>query len=757
MERNLKELIGQMTLEEKAGLCSGGDFWRTKAVERLGIPQIMMSDGPHGLRKQDEGGDHLGINDSIRAVCFPAACLTACSFDPDLLEEMGETIGEECQAENLALVLGPAVNIKRSPLCGRNFEYFSEDPYLAGKMAAAFIRGAQSKGVGTSIKHFAANNQEFRRMTGSSEVDEQTLHEIYLTAFEIAVKEAAPKTVMCSYNKVNGTLASENRYLLTEVLREKWGFEGFVVSDWGAVDRRVEGLEAGLDLEMPSSNGTNDAEIVQAVRSGRLSEEILDQAVERILKVTFDYTANHYETLWDRASDHVKARQIAEKSAVLLKNEGVLPLESAGKVAFIGAFAESPRYQGGGSSHVNAFHVSSALEAAGDTVSYAPGFRVGDEDLDEALLAEALETARAADTAVIFAGLPESYESEGYDREHMRMPAAQNALIEAVAQVQPRTVVVLHNGAPVEMPWADSVLGILEMYLSGEASGEAVVNLLYGKVNPSGRLAETIPYRLQDTPAYLNFPGDGRKVHYREGLFVGYRYYDKKEMPVRYPFGYGLSYTTFAYQDLKTDRTELDDTETVTVSLTVENTGGRAGAEVVQIYVAGGDPGRPVKELKAFTKVELAPGERKEVRLTLGSRSFAQYSTDLHDWYVKTGTYRILAARSAQEVVLETTVHVRGTTEIPLIVERNTTLGEMLDHESTRKAAQDLVNFMDNFFGKDDEGAAEKKEEKDEAVGDAMGDSIARNMPVRGVTPFMGLTSAEVDALIEKINREAQS
>lgn len=514
MERNLKELISQMTLEEKAGMCSGLDFWHLKGVERLGIPSTTVSDGPHGLRKQDDKSDHLGINDSIKAVCFPPAVLSACSFDRDLLETLGETVGDEAQATDLSVVLGPAVNIKRSPLCGRNFEYYSEDPYLAGESAAAFIKGVQSRHVGTSIKHFAANNQEFNRMSASSEVDERTMREIYLPAFETAVKKSQPYTVMCSYNKINGTYASENPWLLTKVLRDEWGFKGYVMSDWGAVNDRVEGLKAGLELEMPSSNGINDAEIVKAVQEGTLDEAILDRAVERILNIVFEYVDNRKEQPLTLEEDHEFAQHVAEESIVLLKNEEkVLPLEKNEKVAFIGGFVKNPRYQGGGSSHVNSFKVTSVWDALTEkeNVIYAEGFSSETDVYDEKLAAEAIEAAKQVDKAVVFAGLPESFESEGYDRKHMHLPECQNKLIAEIVKAQLNTIVVLHNGAAVEMPWLKDVKGLVEAYLGGQAVGQAEANILYGNVNPSGKLAETLPIKLEDNPSYLNF-GDGDKV-----------------------------------------------------------------------------------------------------------------------------------------------------------------------------------------------------------------------------------------------------
>ena len=604
MERDVKEIVRQMTLEEKAGMCSGKDFWHLKSVERLGIPEVMVSDGPHGLRKQAENGDHLGINESIKAVCFPAACATACSFDRDLLEEMGAALGTECQAENVSVLLGPAVNIKRSPLCGRNFEYFSEDPYLAGQMAKAHITGVQKEGVGTSIKHFAANNQEYHRMSASSEVDERTLREIYLAAFETPVKEAKPKTVMCSYNRINGVFASENPWLLDEVLRKEWGYEGYVMSDWGAVNDRVPGLKAGLELEMPASGGETDRQIVEAVKNGTLKEEVLDQAVERILNVIFDYVDHRKDAVFDMEKDHALAEKVETESMVLLKNDGILPLKKGVRAAFIGVFAKTPRYQGGGSSHINSFRVTGALEAAEEMadLTYAEGYRLKEDVIDEVLVAEAVEAAKSAEVAVIFAGLPDAFESEGYDRTHMRMPESQNYLIHEVCKVQPNVVVVLHNGSPVEMPWAEEVSGILEAYLGGQGVGTAEARILFGEANPCGKLAETIPDKLSDNPSYLNFPGDGETVAYREGIFVGYRYYDRKEMPVRYPFGYGLSYTEFSYSNLQLDKSSMKDTDTLTVSVDITNTGKRAGKEIVQLYVSDhtGSAVRPEKRAKTL-------------------------------------------------------------------------------------------------------------------------------------------------------------
>lgn len=755
MERNLKELIRQMTLEEKAGMCSGLDFWHLKGVERLGIPSVMVSDGPHGLRKQDDQADHLGINDSIKAVCFPPAVLSACSFDRELMNTFGDAIGKEAQANNLSVVLGPAVNIKRSPLCGRNFEYYSEDPYLAGETAAAFINGVQAHHVGTSIKHFAANNQEYNRMSSSSNVDERTLREIYLPAFETAVKKSQPYTVMCSYNKVNGTFASENPHLLTEILRDEWGFEGYVMSDWGAVNDRVEGLKAGLELEMPASGGINDREIIAAVQNGTLDETVLDQAVERLLNIIFEYADNREEQEFTLDADHALARRIAAESMVLLKNDSILPLTDEEKIVFIGEFAAKPRYQGGGSSHINSFRVSSILDEVTDktNVTYVKGFPADGDVYDEVLAAEAIDAAKNADKAVIFAGLPDSFESEGYDRTHMHLPDCQNRLIREILAVQSQTVVVLHNGSPVEMPWLTEVKGLLEAYLGGQAVGEALADILFGKVNPSGKLAETIPYKLSDNPSYLSF-GDGENVDYREGLFVGYRYYDAKEMPVAFPFGYGLSYTTFAYSNLNVSRKEISDNDTVTVSVDVTNTGSTEGKEIVQLYIRDltGSARRPLKELKGYDKVSLKPGETKTATFTLNYRSLAWYHTDLKDWYAASGEYEILIGASSRDIRLSEKLHLTTAKVLPLRVHANTTLGELLADERTAKYAMKFKNCMGAFFGASETSDPADNAQQDRAVSDDMTNAMVASMPLRNVATFGLFSKEELDAVINEIN-----
>ena len=724
MDRDIKGIIKQMTLEEKASLCSGLSFWCTKGVDRLGIPSIMVSDGPHGLRKQDEKADHLGMYHSVPATCFPTAAALACSWDRELLEKVGVALGKECQAEQVSIILGPGVNIKRSPLCGRNFEYFSEDPYLTGELAASHIAGVQSQGVGTSIKHFAVNNQEEKRLVIDAIVDERTLREIYLTGFEIAVNRSKPWTVMCSYNRLNGVYCSENEYLLTDILRDEWGYEGFVVSDWGAVNDRVEGLKAGLELEMPSSGGIGDRKIVEAVRNGELCESILDRAVERLLNIIFKAVDNYKENAKiDKEEHHRLARKVARECMVLLKNENnVLPLKKEGTLAVIGAFAKNPRFQGGGSSHINPTKVDSALEEikklAGDSMNiiYADGYRLDEKqegifsskpfqsvsDIpDEELINEAKEAAKKAHVAIVFAGLPDSYESEGYDRKHIRIPEGHRILIEEVAQVNKNTVVVLSNGSPIEMPWIDKVAGVLEGYLGGQASGGAVADLLFGVANPCGKLAETFPKRLEDNPSYLNFPGDSKKVEYREGIFVGYRYYEAKNIDVLFPFGYGLSYTTFDYTDISLDKNEMMDNEEVMVKVKVKNAGDMTGKEIVQLYVRDIESSviRPAKELKGFEKVMLQPGEEKTVTFTLDKRAFAYYNEEIKDWYVEDGEFEILVGGSSQHTPLRTTITVKSTQPIKKVYTINSTLGEIMENPTGVAIIQELMKNDQDMSG----------------------------------------------------------
>ena len=755
---NIRAIIARMTLEEKAGLCSGADFWHTKAVERLGIPATMVSDGPHGLRKQDEETDHLGVNDSIEAVCFPAGCATAASFDRDMVRRMGEAIGDSCQHEKLSVVLGPAVNIKRSPLCGRNFEYLSEDPYLAGEMCAAYIQGVQSRNVGTSIKHFAANNQEHRRMSASSDADERTLREIYFPAFETAVKKSQPWTVMCSYNRINGVYASENRWLLTDVLRNEWGFEGYVMSDWGATADRVVGVHAGLDLEMPSSGGVNDAKIVEAVRAGRLAESDVDLACERILNIVYRYTENAKpDTPWDKEAQHALSAQIAAECMVLLKNEDdLLPLDRADSVAFIGEFAEKPRFQGGGSSHIHCFKKTSAVQAAeGLNVTYARGYDVAADSASDGMVAEAVAAAKAAKVAVVFAGLPDSYESEGYDRTHMRIPDCQVKVIEAVAEANPNTVVVLHNGSPVEMPWIGKVKAVLEAYLGGQAVGLATVRVLFGDVNPSGHLAESFPLRLQDTPCYLYYGGEGNTAEYREGVFVGYRYYDKREMDVLFPFGHGLSYTTFEYSNLRLSADSIRDTDTLTVTVTAKNTGNRPGKTVAQLYVraAPGEVIRPVRELKGFEKIELQPGEARDISFTLDRRAFAYWNMALGDWHVEDGEYAIEIGRSSRDIALSAPVRVASTVAVPVRYDGNSIFMDIVKDARAAEALKPLTDALNAVFRPN----ADEDTPAGEAISNEMTAAMLNYMPLRGMLSFAGdkLPAGMLEQLLARLNREA--
>ncbi|ASA22863.1 glycoside hydrolase family 3 C-terminal domain-containing protein [Paenibacillus donghaensis] len=698
MTINISNLITQMTLEEKAGLCSGLDFWHTKGIGRLGIPSLMLTDGPHGLRKQQGSADHLGLHNSVPATCFPSAAGLASSWDRELIQQVGEALGEECQAEDVAVLLGPGTNIKRSPLNGRNFEYFSEDPYLSAEMASSHINGVQSQGVGTSLKHFAANNQEHRRMSTNAIIDERTLREIYLASFEGAVTHSQPWSVMCSYNQLNGEFASESETLLTKVLREDWGFEGFVVSDWGAVNERVKALQAGLELEMPSSGGIGDARIVAAVNSGELSMKTLDQAVERLLSFIFKRVESRKENAtFDLEQHHALARKVARESMVLLRNEdSILPLAKTGTLAIIGEFAKKPRYQGGGSSHVNptklddAFAEMQAVAGGSASFLYAQGYDLESDEISDVLLKEAQETAQGADAAVLFLGLPDSYESEGYDRSHLSLPESHKALIEAVAEVQDHIIVVLSNGAPIEMPWLSHTKAVLEGYLGGQAFGGAIADLLFGVVSPSGKLAETFPQKLSDNPSFLNFPGEGDIVEYKEGLFVGYRYYDKKEIEPLFPFGFGLSYTKFEYSGLKLDKSSISDTDVVEVTVTVKNTGSRTGKEVVQLYVSDVESSviRPLQELKGFQKLELQPGEQREVSFTLNKRAFAYYNVKLADWHVESGTFNIAVGSSSRDIRLSSSLSVTSTTKIAISFHRNTTVGDLLDNPLTAEKAK---------------------------------------------------------------------
>lgn len=677
---NIPRLVAEMTLEEKASLCSGLDFWKTKPIDRLGIPSIMVTDGPHGLRKQTSDTDQMGLNESVPATCFPTASSLAATWNRDLVREVGEALADECRQEKVSVILGPGANIKRSPLCGRNFEYFSEDPYLSGEIAKSHIQGVQSRGVGTSLKHYAANNQEFRRMTIDAVVDARALHEIYLAGFEIAVREAQPWTVMCAYNMLNGTYCCEHTYILREQLKGKWGHEGLVVTDWGAMNERVPALKAGLELEMPGNAKDNDALIAEAVRNGEIDEALLDQAVERILKMVFKaQPALAEDFTYDADAHHALARRAASEGVVLLKNEGqVLPLAKTTRVAVLGSFAKQPRYQGAGSSLINPtrldnLHDEMVKIAGAENVAYAPGYPSQGLTFDERLLDEAVELAKTAEIVIINIGLPDPYEVEGVDRTHLELPESHNRLVEAVAAVHEKVVIVLSNGAPVEMPWVEDVQAVLEGYLGGQAGAGAVADILYGIVNPSGKIAETFPLKLEDNPSHAYFPGGPKTVEYRESLYVGYRFFETVGKPVLFPFGHGLSYTTFAYENLRLSKATITNQEILTVTVTVRNTGDKAGQEVVQLYVSPLAPTafRPKMELKGFEKVKLQPGQSAEVNFSLDRRAFAHFSTALNDWQVESGMYRILVGASSQMIRLEGDVQVDSSQDDIPILERD--------------------------------------------------------------------------------------
>ncbi len=647
----INAIIAQMTLQEKAALCTGATAWTTTPVERLGVPELFVADGPHGVRRVPDV-DSMAI-DALPATCFPTASATACAWDRALLHQMGQALAEEANAQGVDVLLGPGVNMKRTPVCGRNFEYFSEDPFLAGELAASLIDGVQSRGVGTSLKHFAANNQEYQRMTISAEVDERTLREIYLPAFETAVKRAQPWTVMCAYNRVNGVYASENHGLLTGILKDEWGFEGFVISDWTAVHDRVAALRAGLDLEMPGPRPRRVQAVVDAVQAGEMDEAALDEAVRRILRIVFKAAETPKGGAFDAAGHHALARQVAAESMVLLKNDGILPLRDVARIAVIGRAAQHAHFQGGGSSHITPTQVDVPIEElrklAGDAeITFCEGYP-GDDSSQPALIAEAVLAAQAADVALLYVALPTYKESEGYDRADLDLTAQQVALIQAVTAAQPKSVVILNNGSAVAMSaWIDGAAAVLEAWMMGQAGGGAMADILFGVTNPSGKLAETFPLRLADTPAYLNYPGEAGQVRYGEGVFIGYRTYDAREQPVLFPFGHGLSYTTFAYSAPQVSSATFRDVDGVAVSVDVTNTGAVAGKEIVQVYLskAAPEPGDPRYTLVGFRRVPLAPGETLAVEFVLTAEELGTVDDD-GVTAVRPGAYRLLAGGSS--------------------------------------------------------------------------------------------------------------
>jgi beta-glucosidase len=751
----VSSLLGELTLEEKAGLCLGADFWHTAAVERLGIPAIMVSDGPHGLRTQPDQADHVGLSGSLPATCFPTACALGSSWDRQLAHRVGAALGREARAQGVAVVLGPGINLKRSPLCGRNFEYLSEDPLVSGVLGAAMIEGIQSQGVGASLKHFAVNNQETDRLRVSAEVDERTLRELYLAGFERAVTQARPWTVMCAYNKLNGTYASQHGWLLTTVLRQEWGFDGLVVSDWGAVHDRVAALVAGLELEMPPNFGVSDAAILTAVGTGQLQEGVLDAAVARVLRLVDRATATtEPPPVLDPDAHHALARAAATECAVLLKNQDrLLPLRPTpgDRIAVIGELARTPRYQGAGSSQVNPTRVEVALDELragvpdGVEVAFAAGYGIDTTDADEALAAEAVALARGAEVVVAFLGLAAADESEGFDRSHLDLPANQTALLARLADTNPNLAVVLANGSVVQLAdWDQHAKAVLECWLSGQAAGGAAADLLLGAANPCGRLAETLPLRLADTPCYLNFPGEAGQVRYGEGIFVGYRGYDALDRPVSYPFGHGLSYTSFAYADLTTTITgrPQDNDLVVKVSCRVTNTGDRRGKEVVQLYV--GDPeasvARPVRELKAFTKVDLDPGEATTVEFALTARDLSYWSTSLNDWALEGGEFELSVGASSRDLRLTTTLEIAAP-PLPATLDAMSTLQEWLAHPTGSALLHQAV-------GTDATGRPNGILGNQELL------VVIGNFPISTLAAFpgLGLTHPIVHTLVEQIS-----
>jgi beta-glucosidase len=711
---DIESILHQMTLEEKAALVTGASPWSTTPIERLGVPAMVVSDGPHGVRRVKEEFS-LG-EESFPATCFPTASSMASTWDVELIETMAKALAEEARKYKVNVLLGPGVNMKRTPVCGRNFEYFSEDPYLAGQLAAHYIQAMQSQGVGTSLKHYAANNQEFQRMSISAEVDERTLREIYLPAFETAVKLGKPWTVMCSYNRINGTYGSEHRALLVDILEKEWGFEGLVVSDWGAVHDRVKSLQGGLDLEMPGPKPRRTQAVIEAVQNGKLDEALLNQSVKRLLQIIFKAAESYQPVKFDRAAHHALARKIAGEGMVLLKNDGILPLKDFKQIAVIGRSAKEAYFQGGGSSHINPTQVDvpfdelHKLAGVADMI-YTEGYPA-DSSFQPAMIEAAVDAAKAAEVAVLFIALPSYKESEGYDRADLDLTEQQVALIKAVTAAQPKSVVVLNNGSTITMgDWLDSAAAVLEAWMMGQAGGGAIADVLFGKVNPSGKLSETFPLRLVDTPAYINYPGDAGMVRYGEGIFIGYRYYDYKQVPVQFPFGYGLSYTTYAYANLQASAESFLDTEGITVSVDVTNTGAMAGKEVVQLYVRDQKAKlvRPVKELKGFAKVSLLPSETKTVSFKLDFRSFAYFHPGYGQWVTEDGEFDLLVGASSADIRLAKTVSLKSSLNLPSLLNENSSTRDWLEDPRgeivIRPIMQTMISKMSQAMGAGNEGS----------------------------------------------------
>lgn len=704
---DIEKIVQQMTLEEKAALTTGATSWSTTPIERLGVPELFVSDGPHGVRRTPDINS-LGLL-GLPATCFPTASLLSSTWDPELIGEMGRALADEAIALKVDVLLGPGNNMKRSPLCGRNFEYYSEDPYLAGEMAVGLINSIQSKGVGTSLKHYAVNNQEYERFRINAIVDERTLREIYLPAFEAAVKKAKPWTVMCAYNKVNGDYCSEHHELLVDILKDEWGFEGFVVSDWGAVHDRPRSLQAGLDLEMPGPRPRRTQAVVDAVRNGQLDEALLNESVRRILKIVFKGQETPKGGEYDQAAHHALARRIAGEGMVLLKNNGILPLQNGGSIAVIGHSAQEAHFQGGGSSRINATQVDVPFNELRNLLpntelTYSEGYP-DSPDFKQGLIDDAVTVARAADVAVLFIALPGYKESEGYDRPDIDLTEQQVALIKAVSQAQPKTVVVLNNGSAVAMSaWIDGVAAVLEAWMMGQAGGGAVADVLTGKVVPSGKLSETFPLKTSDTPSQNHFPGGGGEVRYGEGIFIGYRYYDAKQMPVLFPFGHGLSYTTFQYgnarlhteQGRSVSKSSFKDSDGVTVSVDVTNTGKVAGKEIVQVYVHDRKSAlaRPAKELKGFAKVALQPGETKTVKIQLDFRAFAYYHPAYKQWITEDGEVDILVGASSADIRFTLPATLESSLRLPCLLSRESTVRDWLADPHGKEVFEPVYQMM---------------------------------------------------------------
>ncbi len=742
--------LSELSNAEIASLSSGNGFWYSKRVGE--IPSFNLSDGPHGLRKQGTSEDHLGMAPSVPATCFPPAVALSQTWDADLIERVGTALGEEGQAEGVGVLLGPGINIKRDPRCGRNFEYFSEDPVLAGELGTAWVKGVQSQGVGTSLKHFAANNQEDDRMRVSSNVDERTLREIYLRPFQKVVTQAQPWTVMCSYNKVNGTYASENPWLLTKVLRDEWGFEGFVVSDWGAVANRVNAVKAGLDLQMPYDGGTADQELTAALDSGEIDRATAQQAAERVARVADRVAESRREGFaYDVDAHHGIAREAAARSIVLLKNEGdILPLTTGQRITVIGEFAATPRIQGAGSSRVNNQRLDVPLEElraqfGAENVSYAQGFSAETDGTDSDLATEAIASAAAADVAILFLGLGNSQESEGFDRTHIELPVDQIELLKAVAEKQENVIVVLTHGAVLRLtPVIENATAILDAALLGQGGGHAIASVLSGAVNPSGKLAETVPVRLEDVPAWGNFPGEHGNVNYGEGQYVGYRWYESRDIAVSYPFGHGLSYTTFEYADLRVQPTAAGDSLTATVQ--VHNTGARDGREVVQLYTSVADSvfDRPVKELKAFAVVDVPAGGSATATLTVATADLEVWDVRRDSWIVEGGTYTVQVGASSADIRLTGTVEISGT-ETPLPLHLDSSFGEVMADPVAARLVTPVL--QDSPFVADGDG--------DDALGVDMMKMLASLPLSRLVAMAPGsLTTEKVQAVIAQVNAE---